>query len=264
MRTATAQLPEIDASDDKVFTTRNAVIMLDGASAFAPVPIAPSTYADRLGRHLQDTLTSEPGANLVIALAEAITDTARRLDLHEHHSPSSTVTIARQDDATLDLLILGDNLVMLQDETLTDPRMDNLNLAARTKYRERLAHGSGYDEEHRAILRQLQTQQAHYRNQSGGYWIAEANPDAAAQAIIAQRPVTDVSAVILATDGAYNTMRHLGHTDWDTLSHADDAQLQNILEQCQIWEAEHDPHGQQLPRSKRHDDKTIAVLDLAA
>src|SRR5699024_3156238 len=138
---------------------------------------------------LQDTLTTDPRANLVIALAEAIGDTARRLDLH--------------------------------DETISDPRMDNLNLAARTKYRQRLAHGSGYDEEHHAILRELQTQQTHYRNQPGGYWIAEANPDAAAQAITTQRPFTETPAAILATDCAYNTMRHLGHTNWNTLTDAD-------------------------------------------
>src|SRR5699024_7024326 len=166
MRTATAQLPQIDASDDKVFTTHNAVIMLAGASAFAPVPITPSTYADRLGRHRQDTLTTDPRATLVIALAEALGDTARRLDLH--------------------------------DETITDPRTHDQNRPARHNHRQRLAHGSGYDEEHHAILRELQTRQTHSRNQPGGYWIAEANPDAAAQAITTQRPFTETPAAILA------------------------------------------------------------------
>lgn len=95
-------------SDDKVFTTPDAVIMLDGASAFVPVPVPASTYADQLGRHLQDTLATQPDADLPTALAEAISNTTRTLDLHEGHSPSSTVTIVRRSGDVLELLILGD------------------------------------------------------------------------------------------------------------------------------------------------------------
>src|SRR5699024_8576586 len=178
MRVATAQLPAIEDSDDKVFTTPDSVIMLDGASAFVPVPVPASTYADRLGRHLRDRLTARPDADLTTALSDAISDTARTLDLHEGESPSSTVTIARRSGDVLDLAMLGDNLVILPNEVLTDERMDALDLAPRRKYRERLAAGNGYDDEHRAILQELQTQQAQHRNRDGGYWIAETNPEA--------------------------------------------------------------------------------------
>jgi len=65
-----------------------------------------------------------------------------------------------------------------------------------------LADGSGYPEGHRGILRELQTQRVQHRNQSGGYWIADANPAPTAQATTVQRPVINASAAILATSGA--------------------------------------------------------------
>lgn len=258
MRVATAQLPPIHDSDDKIFTTRQAVIMLDGASAFVPVPVPASTYAERLGRHIRDTLHAWPDADLRATLAGAIHTTARELDLKPGESPSSTVTIARELDGQLDLLVLGDNLVVLPDETITDDRMDQLDLAPRRKYRERLAAGAGYDDEHRAILRELQTQQAQHRNRDGGYWIAEATPDAADHAITAQRPLDGIPWVVLATDGAYNTMQHLGYTDWPSITEASADELSVLLDRCQKWEAEDDPSAAQLPRAKRHDDKSLA------
>ncbi|WP_116050025.1 hypothetical protein [Amycolatopsis palatopharyngis] len=71
MRVANAQLPPIQDSDDKIFTTPHAVIMLDGASAFVPVPVPANTYADRLGKHLRDSLQAWPDADLRATLAGA-------------------------------------------------------------------------------------------------------------------------------------------------------------------------------------------------
>lgn len=260
MRVATAQLPPIQDSDDKIFTTRRAVIMLDGASAFIPVPVPASTYADRLGKHLRDSLQAWPDADLRATLAGAIHTTARQLNLSPGESPSSTVTIARELDGHLDLLILGDNLVVLPDETITDERMDQLDLAPRRKYRERLAAGGGYDEEHRAILRELQTQQAQCRNRESGYWIAEADPNAACHAITTRRPISETPWAVLATDGAYNTMQHLGHGGWPALVHASAEQLDAELARCQDWEPTGDPNASELPRAKRHDDKSLAAI----
>lgn len=260
MRVETAQLPPIDDSDDKIFITDNAVIMLDGASAFVPVQIPANTYADRLGRELRDLLTENDEADLTGILADAIRTTATAFDLRPGESPSSTVTILRRRGDQLDIFVLGDNLVVLPDETLTDERMDELDLAPRRRYRERLAGGGGYDDEHKALLTELQTQQATYRNVEGGYWIAEADPTAAAQALVWTRPVATVPWAVLATDGAYNTMQHIGGADWSQLTTAGADDLADLLDRCQIWEAEDDPTGKQLPRAKRHDDKSIATV----
>jgi hypothetical protein len=260
MRVATAQVAASADGDDKVFTTSNAVIMLDGASAFVPVPVEADSYAERLGDHLRDDLTAQPSRELRSVLAAAISKTARELGLKPGRSPSSTVTILRQQADELDILVLGDNLVILPDETITDDRLDHLDLAARGTYRYRLAAGSGYDDEHRALLRELQAEQAEWRNCEGGYWIAEADPDAADEAFIYRRPLTAVPWAVLATDGAYNTMHHLALTDWPAISDSDSNQLTAILHRCQRWEADTDPSGQRRPRAKRHDDKSLAAV----
>lgn len=260
MRAVTAQYPDGEHSDDKVFVTDNAVIMLDGASAFVPVPVPASVYADRLGRHVQRALCASQTEDLRVVLRDGIECTARDLRLSPGQSPSSTVTIVREMADRIDVLVLGDNIVVLPDEVIADDRIDQAAPALRERYRGRLAAGYGYDTEHRALLVELQTQQALRRNRPGGYWIAEADPQAAEHAVAASRSVATTPWAVLATDGAYNTMQHLRLTDLDRLVTATETDLASILDRCQSWEATTDPSARQLQRAKRHDDKTLAVL----
>jgi hypothetical protein len=253
----------MDDSDDKIFVTDDAVIMLDGASAFAPVPVSVSAYAGHLGGKIRDQLTERPGIDLTEALRAGISSTADELALTPGESPSSTVTIARWLGDHLDLLVLGDNLAVLPEAVITDDRLDVLDLEPRREYQQRLIAGAGYDKKHFATLRELQNQQAGQRNREGGYWIAEADPNAAAHAITVRRHLDAVPWVVLATDGVYNPMSLHKYHDWSRYAGYDDRQLANLLEQLRHWEANVDPNGQQLPRAKRHDDKSIAGIRFA-
>lgn len=264
MHVTTAQLPDAHASDDKIFLTDEAVIVLDGASAFRPVPVPASRYAATLGRHIAVDLEREPYADLRAVVRAAIEKTADDLSLTPGDSPSSTVTILRRKGLRVDVFALGDSVIVLPDDTVTDDRIDALDLEPRRQYRERLASGTGYDDTHRRLLRELQEQQAARRNADGGYWIAEADPGAADHAVTASFPADAVPWAVLATDGAYDVMTHIGLDDWPALSKADDAELAAVLEQCQSWEDSVDPAAVSLPRAKRHDDKAIAVVDLRA
>src|SRR5699024_12753446 len=102
--------------------------------------------------------------------------------------------------------------------------------------------------------------QARQRSRGGGYCMGETERAAAAHANTTQRTSSGAPWAVIATDGAYNTLRHLDEAD--SQLNADDTaeQLGQRLEQCQRWEADDDPHGQSLPRSKRHDDKAIAAI----
>jgi len=259
VRVTAAQLPPAPASEDKLMITGTAVIMLDGASAFRPVPVAAAVYAEALGRSLRDSLTASPDGDLCGILGEAISRTARELRLTPGDSPSSTVAIIRQAGPDVDVLVLGDGLVVLPDVMLTDDRINRLDLHPRRAYRSRLAAGSGYDEENLRLLKQLQGQQAERRNREGGYWIAEADPQAAQHALVSRRSAETTPWAVLSTDGAYKTMAHLGLDDWAGLVGASSGDLEAILRRCQAWEESEDPGGQELPRAKRHDDKSIAV-----
>jgi hypothetical protein len=264
MRVRTAQLPCPPAGADRVIVTPGAVIVLDGASAFGPAAVSPAAYADRLGTHLASAITASPGAPLPAILATAISATASALDLRDDHGPSSTVAIARADDANADLLILGDSYIAYRSAdtaaVLTDGRLDRLDLPESRLYRDRLAAGSGYDTAHAATLRDLQAAQRARRNTPGGYWIASANPEAAAHAITRTVPAASLDWIVLATDGAIETARHRGLDDWEAIADSGQAALSAFLQRCQAWEENDDPDGRQLPRAKRHDDKAIATV----
>ena len=106
MRARTAQLPCPPEGADRVIVTRDAVIVLDGASAFAPLPISPAAYADHLGTAIAAGLDASPGAPLAAILASAIRRTAETLGLRDDSGPSSTVAIAR--DGRIRFVVMGE------------------------------------------------------------------------------------------------------------------------------------------------------------
>lgn len=260
MRVTTAMLPDASASQDRIFTTPTTVIVLDGASAFVPVRVSPSTYVDTLGGFLIGGLAADPWIPLTDLLAQAITGTASALGLSPGTSPSSTVAIAREDGNGLDLLVLGDSQIATPHGIFIDDRIARFAQAQRTEYRDRLAAGHGYDETHRKLLSRLQDEQVRHRNVDGGYWIAEAVPEAAHRAIALRVERDATPWLVLATDGVYRPMQHLGLDDWQAVAATDSRELACLLNVLDHWESGNDPDGRTLPRAKRHDDKAIAVV----
>jgi hypothetical protein len=253
-------LPDAGSSQDRIYTTPTAVVVLDGASAFVPVEVSPSTYVDALGHFLMESLTADPRVDLGDALAQAIEHSASLLELRPGASPSSTVAIARQDGDSIDLLVLGDSQIATPQGIYVDDRIARFAHAERAAYRARLADGYGYDETHRELLSALQLEQARHRNVDGGYWIAEAAPAAAHHAITTSLSVDAAPWLVLATDGAYRPMQHLGLDDWPAVAAKDSTELDRLLSALEHWETDDDADGLALPRAKRHDDKTIAVV----
>ena len=265
VRITAAQLPEPPHGADRVVVTGNAVMVLDGASAFEPADVPPGEYASRLGAAIAAALAVAPEAPLPSVLGEAITATAAELGLAgDAGCPSSTVAMARLADGALDLLALGDSYIFYGTGpgtgTLTDDRLAGLHLPQQRQYRERLAAGGGYGDAHRDLLRALQRGQRLRRNRPGGYWIAAADPAAASHALAITLPATAETWAVLATDGVVNTARHLGLDDWPALARSGPADLARLLRHCQDWEQHTDPDGRRFPRSKRHDDKAVASL----
>ncbi|MCA1702786.1 MAG: hypothetical protein LC808_05750 [Actinobacteria bacterium] len=264
MNINTAQLPGPRHSQDRVFITANAAIVLDGATAFASVEVDAGTYADALGRLIVTELRSDDSTDMAEVVSNAIDVVAQRFELRPGHSPSSTVTILRMRDHHADLFVLGDSPLYYGTahnlNALVDTRLADLDLPESRYYRDRLRDGSGYDDKHRTLLRRLQEHQRAWRNIDGGYWIAEADPAAAHHAITATLGVHDLSWAVLATDGITNPLTHLGRADWATVAAKSDRQLAGLLTAAHRWERDDDPTGRAFPRAKRHDDKTIAAI----
>lgn len=264
MRVVTAQLAGGEHNADRVFVTDDAVVVLDGATAFEPVDLDPGEYADAIGREIVRRL---PGANIADAVAGAIHDTATAYELQGGRSPSSTVSVLRMRDDVADLYVLGDSPIHYgngqETHVLHDGRLDNVALAERATYIEELRAGNGFTEQHRESLVQLQREQLRYRNRPGGYWIAETDPNAARHALTCTVPRATITWGVLGTDGATDLLDHRSDIAWLEIAAYDEAQLQDLLMQLHRWERDVDPRGQQLPRAKRHDDKTLAAVALA-
>lgn len=258
VRIAQATLAGAGPSQDRILSTAQAVVLLDGATALVPTAVPPTVYVDTLGSALVCGLSTNTNTDLRKVLADAIARTATLLRLLPGQSPSSTVAMVRVVDHDADVLVLGDSQIVTPGETYRDDRLSHVAAAQRTAYRSRLAHGAGYDDTHRTMIRALQAEEARWRNRPGGYWIAEADPTAARHAIVAHLPA--VPWLVLSTDGAYRPMRHLGRDDWEGIAKTDAVGLAAILDGVHRWETDDDPDGCALPRAKRHDDKSLIAV----
>ena len=81
-------------------------------------------------------------------------------------------------------------------------------------------------------------------------------------ALVRSYPAADISWCVLLTDGVEEPASHLDITV-EHIAVKDEAGLREVLAQIHRWEADTDPNGKHLPRFKRHDDKTIAVVRFA-
>ncbi|WP_327147856.1 hypothetical protein [Nocardia sp. NBC_01329] len=263
MELAIAELPE-SAGEDRALASDSGVVVLDGASSHEPGTPPAGRYVDILGSQLVTSLGRADA--LPEILSGAIRSTVEVLDLRPNSSPSSAVAIVQVRPKTVEVLVLGDTTVVVgfadgRHDVITDNRLNALDIPESSEYRKRLAEGSGYDDIHRGLVGELQRRQRVQRNRIGGYWIAEADPAAAEHAISATYPCESVAWVVVATDGAYDTLEALG-VQWPEVAGRSTVGLRALLSRCREWEAETDPAGRILPRAKRHDDKTIAVLRL--
>ena len=102
-----------------------------------------------------------------------------------------------------------------------------------------------------------------HRNRDGGYWIAEADPCAAAQAVHRAWPREAVRAVLALTDGAAAAVdRYRSPASWaDAHRLVAEAGVPALLERS-LQAERADPDGVRRPRSKRHDDKTAVLVEL--
>lgn len=262
MSTHGASLPGgAGPGQDRWAATPNGLIVLDGATAIAlDVPPA-EQYVDALLDTLRDGLSTTGELRTVIA--EAIASVSAELDLTPGDGPSSTVALLRWTDSGADAAVLGDSTIILgtrdgNEIRLCDERLETIAPTQRQSYRERLQRGSGYDDTHRQLLADVQAHERRARNSDGGYWIAEATRDAGHHATVHHIDADDLRWAVLATDGAQRIIDHV-HLSWHEIAAMCDDELLVLLRDLHRWEAERDPDGRDLPRAKRHDDKTVAT-----
>lgn len=243
-------------SEDRIFTTDNAVIVLDGASQPEQTERNGGWLAEQLGSTLAGHLGAHPAEDLADALAWSIATVADTFGLVPGDSPSTTVAILRWTDDTLDALVLCDSPIVVATrddkvELVEDTRL--AGVTARLKPSNRLISDDpdGWSK--------LVAGQRKQRNHPGGYWVAEASPAAAHNAVRATWPTGRVLAVAAMTDGVSIGVERYGHPpDWKSAVAlaAQDPHL--LVDAIHLAEAS-DPFCERWHRSKVHDDKAVAA-----
>ena len=266
MQIAIAQLPAQARSDDRVVVTDDAVIVLDGASGCGGGSVQPGTFAELLGQQLAVQIALAPETDLRLCLEAAIEEVRSEMQLQDADGLSTTVSVLRALPGHVDVLVLGDSLIVVGGanswEVVTDPRLENLDLPETRRYRERLLAGHGYGPGHDRLVAALRGRQRCYRNRPGGFWVAAANPVAARYASVMTFTAAEVRWIVMATDGAARPLVHLGWDEWWRIARLDTRELEALLQYCHRWETESDPDGVLLPRAKCHDDKTLVAINL--
>lgn len=253
-------------NEDLLIDTDSLVVVLDGCG----VPDSMAGTVDRGCRHgvpwyvrsLGDQLVrlaAEPTTPLVDALSEAVSLVADAhrdtCDLTNPETPASTVCVLRQRGRVLDHLVLSDSCVVFDRrpaggvEVVQDVRI------ARPQRREDpppLGSAERADRDRKgAAARQARL------NRPGGFWVASADPAAAAHALTGVSSTDGLAGVLVASDGGVR-LNEFGELDWpDLLDLVADEGPQELVDRTREAETA-DPQALRWPRGKQYDDATVA------
>lgn len=264
VRIEAATLAGGDNNQDRYAYGDGWAFVLDGASSFGEHhPLHDGGwYAERLKRALVHELSSHNERETPQLVSRAIHKASSGHDeRNEGACPTSTIVLTRWDKEEIELYALGDSYAATLSPTgkvmnlIQDSRIDEFGREIRKAYKRRLLQGSGFDEIHRGLLEELQSAQGKARNTPGGYWIAGAVPQASQQGFSIKTKLVSGGCVLLFTDGL--TCSQTPEMVIQAASEA--AQLEGYIQRLQLIE-EQDWNGMQIPRSKRHDDKTIVKI----
>jgi hypothetical protein len=235
-------------------------LVLDGAGRYPGESggcVHPVTWVvARLAEHIEHGLTAEPDTGLPAvvraAISATVADHGPTCDLTDPLSPGAAAAVIRARGDDVEWLVIGDCAVVIehhdgQHTAVIDDRVDNLPGAPITNSTVRT-----YSPDYVRTV----------RNRPGGFWVAGAVPEAADNAYVGQLPRTDVTRVLLCSDGISRLTERYGQS-WGDVFALVDAHGPEALVGA-VRRAEHDDPDPRRWRGKRHDDATAVLFRLAA
>lgn len=241
---------------DWVGTTNQITVVLDGLTESPETGCHHGTawYVRQLGCRLL-ALASDDDRTLAESLAKAIDAVAdlhaTDCDLSHPGSPCTTVAMIRQRSSQIDYLVLADSAVILDRVEGPTAIIDETEKTFSAELEEKARGGTLND------FTALIHDQQQYRNQPGGYWVAQANSDAAKYALTGT--VTEVQGAVLASDGAMLLVTDFRMLTWrGFVDLAYRVGPSGLISQTRELERA-DPERIKWPRYKVSDDATAAV-----
>ncbi|MGY0006118.1 hypothetical protein [Micromonospora sp. I033] len=209
-------------NEDFVGAVPGAAVLLDGAGIPGTESICShgvAWYTHRLGGALLGRLSRDDGRDLTAILADTIDEIAAEhggtCDVTDPGSPQATVLIVRAHRGRLDHLLLADSFLVL-DQVGGDPQVvtDEREVTARRVCSAPLDGVPPGTPEHDSVRASCVEALRARRNQPGGYWLAKDDPRAAEEAVTGSRPLHDLAAVALLSNGASRIVNPYGLTGW--------------------------------------------------
>ncbi|WP_416971649.1 hypothetical protein [Streptomyces sp. 4F14] len=262
-------------SEDRILvnTDSTLVVVLDGVSTLTDETPRGAWYAQTLGEEILSVHERARHLDLRDTLHEALTTVAGEHDLVPGASPAATVAIVRHrpHDHMVDALVLCDTPVAVEQhdgfDVLRDERLEALVRLSpdRPVMFDQLHAGQGFRSSgHRQVVRRLRDHQMQHINRPGDpltYWVAEATPQAAHQAVVRSWPVSDIKRMWVMTDGALAGIEPYGLWTWEAFADAcTTLGPQQVVETIDAYER-NDADGIKHPRYKIADDKALACID---
>jgi hypothetical protein len=248
-----------ESNEDIVAAADGVVVVLDGVSKWytAESGCVHGTVwyvrqlSDRILMHA--TRDMPPELSLSEAVGAALGDVARShadtCDLTHPWSPAATVAVLRETESSVDYLILADCVIVVETNfgvtALTDTRLAELL--------RRVRHPDASED----LKQHLRDGLHRLRNHPDGYWVASADPAAAANAITGSIARDAIRRAALLTDGASCLVDDYAQATWPQL-----LQLgpDGLIDEVRRHE-KNDPDRARWRRSKIHDDATAAFCD---
>lgn len=250
-------------NEDFVVATPDLAIVVDGAG----VPMGGcrhgvAWYAQQLGARTLTALAGRPDLPLAEGLCEALAAVAashaETCDLTDPGTPCAAVGILRIGAGVVDTLALSDVTVLVENrqgpQITCDLRIEEISGTEPDAVAGLLFNTP----EHKAALTALVSNQTRTRNRDDGWWVAAADPEAAHHAIVNSYARADVHRLAIFSDGATRPVDQMGLYFWpDYLDLLDKLGPASLIAHVREIETA-DPDGARHPRTKRHDDATLA------
>lgn len=270
MRAALASEPAWPGvpNEDFAAVTDTVAVLLDGVTVAGGVegPCAHDArwFTRTLGTRLLAELSAEPPVWIAEGVARAIDGVARshgetcRIDDGTH--PSATVAILRELPDVYEYYILGDSTIVFEMTggrftVRSDKRLSQVAAAER-------AHLAGIRRdsiERDSALAHLVRAERAKRNVRGGYWIASADPDAAAHGRQGHVGRRDLCRAALLSDAAAAAVERYELMDWAAALDLMESEGPQAIIRAARDAEDSDAQAERWPRSKPHDDATVVL-----
>ena len=250
-------------NEDAVAATADLAVVVDGAGiAFGGCTHGVAWYAQQLATQTLAALVATSGLPLSDGLAAGLAATAElhadTCDLTHPGTPCASVGILRVGPEAVDALALSDVFVVVETDAgpqvTVDLAIEELN-GTEPGALAGLVLGTP---EHAAALARLVEAQTVTRNRPDGWWVAAADPQAAYHAVTNSYPVEQVRRTSVLSDGATRPVDQMRLYGWpEYLDLLDKLGPELLIRHVREIE-NRDPDARRYPRTKRHDDATVA------